>query len=97
MALLGSTLDNTSLTSVALKLVRDMTKHLQSQVGSVLGWCEISKAKHVSHLFLLPGLAHSKFIFDDLHSFSGSIPLKFENKLRRHKHDDLEKIPPQLY
>ena len=28
------------------------------------------------------------------YSFSGSIPAKFEHKLRRHKH--LEKLPPQL-
>ena len=42
-------------------------------------------------------------VFDELHypkvaqnSFSGSIPPKFEHKLRRHK-QDLEKLPPQLY
>ena len=30
------------------------------------------------------------------YSFSGSIPLKFEHKLR-HQKQSLEKLPPQLY
>ena len=44
-----------------------------------------------------PQFPASKIFSVELHSFSGSIPPKFEHKPRRHKHDDLEKFPPQLY